>query len=67
MEIIHMSFAKIYRFECVTFEHHDYLGPMMVRRKSFNARNFKNINARQWSAYAKWLRLNDNEREKYRI
>lgn len=67
MEIIHMSFARIYRFGCVTFEHHDYLGPLMVRRKSFNERNFKNIKSRQWAAYSKWLRLPGYEREKFRV
>lgn len=67
MDIIHMSFARIYRFECITFEHHDYLGPLMVRRNSFDERNFKNIRSRHWAAYGKWLKLSVDEREKFRL
>ncbi len=67
IEIIHMSFVKVYKFGCATFEHHDYLGPEMLRRKSHNARNYKNVKARQWSDYHKWLKLSAKEREAFRV
>lgn len=67
MDVIHISWQRAYRFKRVTFEHHDYLGPAMLRRKTFNIRNYKNIKARQWADYYKWLKLSEAEREKFRV
>ena len=67
MEVIHISWQRVYQFKGVTFEHHNYLGPMMLRRKTYEPRNFRNIRARQWAAYGSWLRLVETEREKFRV
>lgn len=67
MEIIHISWQRVYRFKSVTFEHHNYLGPLMLRRKTFDSRNHRNIKARQWADYYQWLRLPEKEREQFRL
>ena len=59
--------GKIYQYKGVTFDHHDYLGPVILNRKTWNERPFRAISSRNWSMYNKWLSLPKEEREKYRI
>jgi hypothetical protein len=67
MEIIHMSFIKIYQYKSVTFEWHDYMGPTMLRRKDYKPRSMRSISLRQWGEFVKWYGLSEAEREEYRL
>ena len=67
LKILHYNFAKIYRFNGVTFEWHEYLGPIIINRHTEQERYYKNISLRNWSAVNKFSSLNDNQKEKYRI
>lgn len=67
LNIVHMSFARVYQFKGLTFEHHDYLGPTMLRRKTHKDRDYRAIKGRQWGLYYQWLRLPFEQREQFRI
>lgn len=66
-KIIHISWAKVYRYKGVTFYWHSYLGPTILRRNTGNERNWRNVSGRVWGLFGQWLRLPESEQEKYRI
>ena len=66
-ELIHVSYAKGYRFGGVTFEWHNYLGPFIINRHTEKERDFRNISMRNWSQVNKFSRLSVADREKHRI
>ena len=59
--------GKTYQYKGVTFDWHDYLGPIMLNRRTFNERPWRSVSRRQWSLFAKWHSLSDEQREDYRI
>lgn len=67
MELIHISFAKIYQFKSITFEFHEYCGPTFLRRKDLEMRSDRSIQQRQWSEFGQWIRLSADQREEYRL
>ena len=67
MEIIHMSFANVFYFKGVTIDWHNYLGPTLLRRTSYNERNWKNISNRTWGLVGQFSRLSEKQREQHRI
>lgn len=67
MNIIHMSFAKIYRVAGVTFDWHDYCGPVILNRHTEKERQFKNISLRNWAAIGKFCSMSDKEKELHRV
>ena len=67
MEIIHISWGKVYKFGRTTFDFHWYCGPTFLRKTSLEPRGWKNISSRNWADFNKWGKLNDNEKRKYLI
>lgn len=67
MEIINMTFAKIYRVNGVTFEWHDWYGPTIINRHNDRERKTKNISLRNWAAISKFLRMGAAEKESHRL
>ena len=67
LEIIHMSFAKIYKVNGVTFDWHHYCGPTIINRHTEKERQYKNISSRNWAAIAKFCAMSDAERELHRV
>ena len=63
---ISVSIAKAYKYKSLVFTHHDYLGPQILRHKDHEA-TYRKIGLRQWGEFAQWLRLDNVDREKYRI
>ena len=67
IDLIHVSFAKIYKFGGLTFEDHAWCGPQPLRRSDLEMLSMSSMSARRWADYSKWFALDDDEREKYRI
>ena len=67
MEFIHISFSKCYRFKGVTFEWHNYMGPVILNRHSEQERPWRNVSLRIYGLVRKFSRLDDAEKELYRI
>lgn len=67
MEIIHISWANIFRYKGVTIDWHDYYGPTILNRHTEEERQFKNISGRTWGLVGQFSRLSKEDREKYRI
>lgn len=57
----------VYRYKGVTFDWHNYLGPIILRRNTENERNWRNIGNRQWRLVGQWHNLPKAEQKKYRI
>ena len=51
MEIIHMSFAKIYHFKHLVFDCHEYLGPQFLRHKDHEAKDMRRASGRDWGVF----------------
>lgn len=66
-QIIHMNFARLYRFKGVTFEWHRYLGPVILNRHTEKERDYRNVSLRIWSIVSKFSWLSDEEKAKYKI
>ena len=66
-EIIHIAYAKGFRFKGVTLEWNDYLGPTILNRHTEEERHYKNISLRIWNLVDKFSCLSKDEREQYRI
>ena len=67
MEIIHMSFAKIYKYKSLVIDWNEYLGPIFLRHKDHRAKDMSRIGRRQWGEFVQWWRMSDDEREAFRI
>ena len=65
--IKHMSYAKIYQFEHITFEFHRYCGPAFLRRKDHEEKNELLRPARDYAALGRWCRLSKDKQKKYLI
>ena len=66
-ELIHLSFANVFQFNGVTIEWHRYGGPQVLRRKTWEPRNERNLSLRIWGIVDQFARLSKDEREKYRV
>ncbi len=62
-----VSDGKRYRYKGVTFDYHEYLGPIILNRHTWNERPFRSISRRQWRLFGKWFELPVDKRESYRI
>jgi len=67
MEIIHISWAKIYKYKSLIIDWHEYCGPAFLRRKDYKPKDMSRISLRQWGEFNQWLRLSEVEREKYSL
>ena len=67
MEIIHMSFAKIYKYKSLIIDWHEWCGPTFLRRKDHEPKGMGRVGLRQWGEFSQWYNLSDNDKEKYRI
>ena len=65
-ELIHMSFAKVYKFKQCTFEWHDYLGPQPINRGTLEPLTYS-VGFRYWSSISKFSNLPNKEKQKFRI
>lgn len=59
--------GKIYQYKSITFDWHDYLGPIMLNRKTFNERPWRSVSRRQWALLGQWQSLSKHEQENYRL
>jgi hypothetical protein len=59
--------GKIYQYKGVTFDWHNWLGPIILNRKTLNERPWSSVKRRQWALLAKWQRLSKEQQELYRI
>ena len=62
-----MSFAQVYHFKHLVFEHHSYLGPQFLRHKDHEVKDMRHCSGRDWGVFKQWKRLADDEKEQYRI
>ena len=62
-----ISLGKTYCYKGVTFDYHDYLGPIILNRHTGNERPFRSVSCRTWRLFGKWFALSQDERELYRI
>jgi len=67
MEVIHVSWAKVYKYKSICFDWHDYCGPTFLRVKDLESKNQQHRPMRDYGLLSQWLDLNDAEREKYRL
>ena len=67
VQLIHMSFSKVYQFKSITFEWHDYCGPTFLRRKDSEMKPQLQRPMREYGMLRQWLRLSKTEREQFRI
>lgn len=68
LELVHVSYSKIYRVGGVTFEWHDgWFGPLIINRHTEKERPFRSISRRNWAAINKFLRMTKEQRENHRI
>lgn len=67
MVVVHMSFAKIYKYKSLIIDWHEWCGPTFLRHKDHEPRDMAKIPLRQWGEFNQWLNLNDKEKELYRI
>jgi len=67
MEVIHISWANVFRYKGVTIDWHNYLGPTILNRHTEEERNYKNISLRVWGLVTQFSRLSKDDREDYRI
>ena len=66
-EIIHISWASIFKYKGVVIDWHDYLGPTILNSHSYEERNYKNVSLRVWGLVGQFSRLSKDDREQYRI
>lgn len=59
--------GKTYQYKAITFDWHDYLGPIMLNRHTFNERPWRSVSRRQWALLEQWQRLSKEQKELYRI
>lgn len=62
--LIHISFAKIYKFKGWLFEHHRYLGGWPLT-KDLEPR--KRAGDKFWLVYSEFYSLNSKDKENYRV
>ena len=67
MNLINITFAKVYRYKQCTFEWHNYLGPLPLNRYTLEPRNVHSIGYRYWASIGKFNSLNKEEKEKFRV
>ena len=62
--IMIMCFTNAYTFDGYNFEYHHYLGPHQLRKdgepRRYPQKGF-------WDAFEKWIKLPEDEREKYKM
>ena len=63
---ISVSIAKAYKYKSLVFTYHDYHGPEILRHKDHEIAK-RRISLRQWGEFYQWLRLDQPDREKFRI
>lgn len=66
-QVIHMSFAKVYKYKSICFDWHEYLGPTFLRMKDYEAKSEQHRPFREYGLLQQWLTMNDGEREEYRV
>ena len=59
--------SGIYHYKGVTFDWHNYLGPIVLRHASLKERSWRNVSNRQWRLIGKWHKLPKTEQVKYKI
>ena len=59
--------GKTYRYKDITFDWHDYLGPIMLNRHTLSERPWRSVSRRQWALLEQWQRLSKDKKELYRI
>ena len=62
-----LSLARIYRLNGVTFEWHDYLGPVILNRHTEEERPYRNVSLRNYAAISKFQNMTKEQRELFRI
>jgi hypothetical protein len=62
-----ITLAKIYRVNGVTFEWHEYLGPIILNRHTEEERPYRNVSGRNWRAIHKFTNMTREKRELFRI
>ena len=67
MEIIHISYAKVYQFEHITFEYHYWCGSAFLRRKDHETKENWKRPARDWAALNRWCNLSEEQQKQYLI
>ncbi len=67
MEIIHMSFAKIYKYKSLIIDWHEWCGPTFLRHKDHEPKDMAKVGGRQWGEFSQWYRLSDKDKEACRI
>lgn len=60
-----ITLANVYEFEGYTFEYHRYLGPMPVKKKTFDIR--KTIPTGFWKMIDRFVKLTDEQKKEYLI
>lgn len=66
-DIIHISYAKIYKFERIVFEWSDYLGPVFLRLKDLQPKNNQWRTNREYASLDRFLRLSESDKEEFRL
>lgn len=64
---MHISFTRVYQYKHITFEFHQWLGPLFLRRKDHEAKNNQYRPMRDYALLYKWIRMSEEEQERYRI
>ena len=67
LEVIHISYSKAYRVGGVSFEWHNWCGPLIINRHTEKERKFRNISLRNWAMINRFSGMTEEERELYRI
>lgn len=67
LQVIHMSFAKVYKYKSICFDWHEYLGPTFLRMKDYEAKSEQYRPFREYGLLNQWMKLNDEGREEYRV
>ena len=67
MELVHVSFSKVYRFKSILFEWHSYCGPLFLRRKDMEPKNEQQRPMRDYGLLSKWCNMSKTKQEQYRV
>lgn len=67
VELIHISFNKVYRYKHVTFEWHRFCGPLFVRMKDLEPKSQQLRPMRDYKVINQWANMPDEDKEKYLV
>ncbi len=67
LEVIHISYSKVYRVGGVTFEWHRWYGPSIINRHTEEERPYRNVSGRNWAMIGKFCSMTDEQKEFHRI